>query len=134
VERAAGGPRLGRRRRERDRDERGAVAVELALTLPILIMLVFGIIEFGITFNRLQGLHAAAREGARVGAVDPGSECGAAYDALSGMSINSPSCSVSGCPGDSVVVTLRANSPISIPLVGDFNIRLTGRGEFRCEV
>lgn len=49
--------------------DEGASAVETALVLPILIMLVFGIIEFGILFNRMQGMHAATREGARLGAL-----------------------------------------------------------------
>src|SRR6476469_1117787 len=51
------------------RDQRGAAAVEMAIVLPILILLVFGIIQFSIYFNRLQGLQAAAREGARVAAL-----------------------------------------------------------------
>lgn len=51
------------------RVERGASAVEFALVLSLLFLLVFGIIQFGIAYNRTQGLHAAAREGARVAAV-----------------------------------------------------------------
>ncbi len=51
------------------RGEGGAAAVELAIVLGILLMFVFGIIQFGIAFNRNQGLHAAAREGARIASV-----------------------------------------------------------------
>ncbi|MFT7646169.1 MAG: Flp pilus assembly protein TadG, partial [Candidatus Poriferisodalaceae bacterium] len=47
----------------------------MAIILPVLVLLMFGIVEFGLAFNRLQGVHAAAREGARVGAVSPGDEC-----------------------------------------------------------
>lgn len=50
--------------------ERGAAAVEMALVLPILMMLIFGGIMFGITWFRFQGMQSAAREGARVAAVD----------------------------------------------------------------
>ena len=50
----------------RSRDERGAAAVEFALVLPILILLVFGIIEFGFVFNRWLTVTHAAREGVRV--------------------------------------------------------------------
>lgn len=57
------------RRGARARREEGASAVEFALVLSLLFMLVFGIIQFGMAFNRTQGLHAAAREGARVAAV-----------------------------------------------------------------
>ena len=53
----------------RARDERGAAAVEMAIVLPLLILILFGIVEFSIYFNRLQGLQAAAREGARVAAL-----------------------------------------------------------------
>ena len=51
------------------REERGAAAVELAIVLGVLLMFAFGIIQFGIAFNRNQGLHAAAREGARIASV-----------------------------------------------------------------
>ncbi|MDX1510285.1 MAG: TadE family protein [Nitriliruptorales bacterium] len=50
------------------RDE-GAAAVETSLVLPIVVLLIFGIIEFGILFNRLQGVHAASREAARFGSL-----------------------------------------------------------------
>ena len=45
--------------------ERGAVAVEFALVLPILIVLMLGIIEFGLGYNAQITVSAAAREGAR---------------------------------------------------------------------
>ena len=50
----------------RDRSERGAAVIEFAIVLPILILLVFGIVQFSIVYNRVQGLHAAAREAARL--------------------------------------------------------------------
>lgn len=49
--------------------ERGASAVEFALVLSLLFMLVFGIIQFGLAYNRYQGLQAAAREGARIASI-----------------------------------------------------------------
>jgi Flp pilus assembly protein TadG len=39
------------------------------LTLSLLFIVLFGIIQFGIAFNRYQGLQAAAREGARIGSI-----------------------------------------------------------------
>ena len=53
------------------KSEKGASAVELALILPILILLIFGIVEFGIAFNNYITITHAAREGARLAAVDP---------------------------------------------------------------
>ena len=70
----------------RPRDQRGAAAVEMAIVLPILILLVFGIIEWSIYFNRLQGLQAAAREGARVAAL-PQSTQANIQSAMSGASV-----------------------------------------------
>lgn len=47
-------------------EERGSSAVEFAVVLPLLLILVFGIIEFGLAFYRAQNFQAAAREGARM--------------------------------------------------------------------
>ena len=49
--------------------ERGASMVEFAIIIGLLFLIVFGIIQFGIAFNRDQGIQAAAREGARIAAV-----------------------------------------------------------------
>lgn len=49
--------------------ERGASAVEFALVASLLFMIVFGIIQFGLAYNRIQGLQASAREGARLGSL-----------------------------------------------------------------
>jgi Flp pilus assembly protein TadG len=51
------------------RGERGASAVEFAIIISLLFIVLFGTIQFGIAYNRYQGLQAAAREGARVAAV-----------------------------------------------------------------
>jgi hypothetical protein len=49
--------------------QRGASAVEMALVLPILVLLVFGIIEFGAYLYNQQVLTNASREGARAGII-----------------------------------------------------------------
>lgn len=54
---------------QRRRDERGAAVVEFALILPILVLFVFGIIEFGRAYSARIQLTAAVREGARAGAL-----------------------------------------------------------------
>jgi len=51
------------------KNERGASAVEFALILPILVILIFGIFEFGIAYNNYIAITHAAREGARLAAV-----------------------------------------------------------------
>jgi Flp pilus assembly protein TadG len=51
------------------RDERGQTMTEFALVLPILLLVLFGIIQFGIAFNNYVSLTDAVRAGARVAAV-----------------------------------------------------------------
>ena len=53
------------------RDNKGQELVEYALTLPILLLLVLGIMEFGLAIFAYNTVANAAREGARVGAVVP---------------------------------------------------------------
>ncbi|MDA3835897.1 MAG: TadE/TadG family type IV pilus assembly protein [Spirochaetales bacterium] len=49
--------------------ERGASVIEFTLVLPILLMLLFGAIEFGFIFYNQAMLTNACREGARAGIV-----------------------------------------------------------------
>ncbi len=51
------------------RNQRGQAVVEMALVLPILIMLIFGIVEFGRILNTYMIVTNLSREGAREGAV-----------------------------------------------------------------
>ena len=55
--------------RDLHRSESGASAVEFALILPVLMMILFGIIEFGIALYQQSILTNASREGARLGIV-----------------------------------------------------------------
>src|SRR6266511_1631833 len=50
-------------------EERGAVAVEFAIIMIPLLIIVFGIVEFGIAFSKVNVYTGAAREGARFVAV-----------------------------------------------------------------
>jgi len=49
--------------------DRGAAAVEFALLLPMVLLLVFGLIDFGRALNAQVTLTQAAREGARLAAL-----------------------------------------------------------------
>lgn len=51
------------------RSERGQSVVELALVLPVLVLLLTGILEFGLIIHQYLAVTEAAREGARVAAV-----------------------------------------------------------------
>jgi len=49
--------------------DRGAAAVEFALVVPMLILLIFGSIEFGLYVQSLTMTENAAREGVRLGSL-----------------------------------------------------------------
>ena len=131
-------------RRLRD-GERGAVAVEFALVLPVLVLLLFGIIEFGLMYNRQQALHAAAREGGRVASLESSTQTDittAVDGALVGTKFSSTR-AITISPnvtkpclnraGQTVTVTVVANSNVDIPLWNNLAVGLTGKGQFRCE-
>jgi hypothetical protein len=66
--------------------ERGAALVEAAIVLPLVLLLVFGSIEFGFAFSEQGSLRGATRAGARAAAAVPKGEAatfaGAALGAL----------------------------------------------------
>jgi hypothetical protein len=59
--------RRGRLSQERDR-ERGQGVVEFSIVVPVLLVLLLGMLEFGLLFDHTISLSYASREGARVGA------------------------------------------------------------------
>lgn len=52
------------------RDERGAASVELALVGPVLMMLILGVLQFGLWYHAQQVIQSAAAEAARVAAAE----------------------------------------------------------------
>jgi hypothetical protein len=55
--------------RRRSRDAHGAAAVEFALVFPILMLVVFGILQYGLYFFDAHGTRTGIREAARMGVV-----------------------------------------------------------------
>lgn len=49
--------------------QKGAVVVETAIILPLFIIILIGVLEFGIVFHNYLILQNASREGARYGSV-----------------------------------------------------------------
>lgn len=143
------------------RDE-GAATVEFALVAPIFLMLVFGIISFGIVFAQDLALGNGAREAARSGVVQ-GSTCGqirtSARDAATSIAMTGADVTVTvkrgsssatatdactggdgakpcqgSAPGDSVYVKLDYTSQLIVPLaVVKSSYPISGEGVFRCE-
>lgn len=58
-------------RRHRERADRGSVAIEAALVIPVLMLVLFGIVEFSMLLRDHVALTAAARSGARMGSAEP---------------------------------------------------------------
>jgi Flp pilus assembly protein TadG len=128
----------------RDR-ERGAAAVEFALLLPLLLLLVFGIVDFGRALNAQITLTQAAREGARLAALGQPNVVGATQAAATGLS--SVTVTVTSCPAGATQTTgavVRASysfnfvTPVGA-IAGLFGggfgapITLTATGEMPCE-
>ena len=67
------------------RSERGAAMVEFAIVLPILLLMVFGIVDFGRALYTLNNLTAAVREGARLAStqISPDPTTGSSMTAVS---------------------------------------------------
>ncbi len=127
--------------RSGDVSDSGTSLAEFALILPVLILILFGIIEFGIAFNRAQAVEAAAREGGRLASL--GSSTQADVDArvnaaLAGIPMQnavvvSPIVPCAGRMGQSVTVTVSTVHNLSIPLVSLPALNLQSQAIFRCE-
>jgi len=117
--------------------------MEFALIMPVLLMLVLGIIELAMAFNNQQGLHAAAREGARAGAIPTATQTDISdvvTSALVGVALESaptitvtPNTATPCASAEAVLVVVSSESTVSIPFWANQTYTLTGRGEFRCE-
>lgn len=60
---------MKRQQAANDPRDRGAAAVEFAILLPLLLLIIFGVIDFGRAINDQITLTQAAREGARLAAL-----------------------------------------------------------------
>ena len=130
------------------KNEDGGSSVEFAFILPILLMLVFGITEFGRVYSQNQVYQSAAREGGRYAAVRNSAGLGpttaevrarvmTAAEPYNG-NITSTSIAVSKqCSsttvGDIVTVSWEQPVTIDIPLIPTVDIDLNIKSAFRCE-
>ena len=80
------------------RSESGNAVIEMAFTLPLLLVIVMGIFDFGLMFQRFEILTNAAREGARVGVL-PG------YTMADATSRTNAYLATSNVPGATVTAT-----------------------------
>jgi Flp pilus assembly protein TadG len=136
---------------QQGRDERGAAVVEFALILPILVLFVFGIIEFGRAYSARIQLTAAVREGARAGALGldavAATKAGAPGLAPSDINVQYTPTLGSYCAGagsttipsgatpttiPTATVTATYSFKYDIPLFGNGTWTLSATGVMRC--
>lgn len=118
--------------------ERGAAVVEFALIVPVLLLLVFGITQFGRAYYLQTTISGAARESARVMALrnNQASAAAAARAAAQPLVLNQ--ITITNCPAESssqsdatTTVTIRYPMSFVSGLFGNA-ITLTGKGVMRC--
>ena len=126
-------------------DERGAAIVEFAIVAPILLLIMFGLFEFGLAIYRLQGVHAASRDAARIGASAQIGASEVEARALSSLGStlleHTPVITIEPntaypCADhavDEIVVTIEARDDLTIPFWDSASITLASRAEFPCE-
>jgi Flp pilus assembly protein TadG len=116
----------------------------MALVLPLLLVLLFGIIDFGRALNEQITLTSAAREGARLAALgqsDVVARTQSAASPLTGVAVAVTACAA-GSTGDATVVathTFTFVTPVGklITLLGGTGrgstMTMTGKAVLRCQ-
>lgn len=115
--------------------ERGAALVEFALVLSVLVLLLFGIIEFGRAYNTKISLTHASREGVRVLAVTGDAEeaVAATRHATSTLDQALLGVATTGCtPGEPTEVKVTYPLTYDIPLFGSATITLASTAVMQC--
>jgi Flp pilus assembly protein TadG len=106
------------------KNQQGQSMTEFALVLPILVMLLFGVIQFGIVFNNYITVTDAVRAGARKGAVSrhlqnpDAAVVQSVRNSANGLNLSDLNVTVASSwePGEDVSVT--GSYPYSISLLG----------------
>lgn len=93
------------------RDTRGIELVEMTLVLPILLIVVFGLLEFGTVFDRAHSVSGLTREGANLAAR------GASLDSVLQITLSNGSQLGIGTQG--AVIASRVDVISSVPQVTD---------------
>ncbi len=117
------------------RRDRGAAMVEAAIILPILLMLIFGIIEFGRAYNAKNTLNQASREGVRKYALTQDFAQGeaAAKHAATSLDPNDLTVTATACnPGDPTELEVSYPFSYEIPFVGSRSFAMTSKAVMRC--
>ncbi len=109
--------------------------VEAAFVLPLLLLLIFGLVEFGRAYNAQVTVTHAAREGVRKYALtaDPDEGRTAAINAATSLDPAQVSVATTACdPGEPTTLTVSYPFTYEIPFFGSHSATLTGKGVMRC--
>ena len=135
-----------RSRRALPAQDSGAAAVEFALVLPLLLLLVFGLIDFGRAYSMQISLTQAAREGVRVAALGGTAGEATLRTTNAAAPVTAVTVGVTTCPAtvlptsDAQVIASRTYNYIT-PIQPLFTFMgqpglaapvITGRGRMRC--
>jgi len=124
--------------------ERGQNLVEFALILPLFLVIVFGIVDFGMAFHSYITVTNAAREGARLGVVQA-TEAQITDKVYAASDLNDEATNMAvtvtnaqGASGTSVVVDVDYEYELITPLGGllgwlDKSIKMSSTADMRLE-
>ncbi len=115
--------------------DRGTATVEFAFILPLLVLLAFGVVEFGRAYNATATLTHAAREGVRELAITGDSEAAVAVarDAAVGLDDALLQITTTPCePGHPTSVKTSYPFQYHVPLFGAATVTLQAEGVMRC--
>ena len=113
--------RPGQRHLQQD-SEGGAAAVELALVIPVLLLILCGIFDFGNLYFQMDIVNNAARQGARLAAVnlETSSAINTAIQQSYGNNFTAVAMPSSPVAGSNVTVTVTSNVTIMTPIISAF--------------
>ncbi len=108
------------------KNEEGQALSEFALVLPVMLLILFGIIQFGIIFNNYIEITAASRQGARTGAVSQSAGCSAEpSDITSAAQQAATGLNMSTMTVTSNISTLCAANNGTVPEGGELTVTVT---------
>lgn len=106
------------------KDERGANAVEFAIVVPVLLLIVLGIIQFGMILFTYNNMVQAAREAARTLAVQETTAAEAQQIALNNLGFSGLTFTITAC---APVIAAGGGPPCVAPLdpTSDVSVTIT---------
>ena len=107
-------------------NEKGQSLIEFAILLPLLLLVLMGILEFGLMLNSYLSINNSAREGARLGIVDGSNlEINELITSIS-PNLNTENLKVNIIPlegnrksGDTLTVEVIYNYQVTIPIISN---------------